>query len=126
MGSLQGTKVGAFFLFMAISVFPAFGQNAATTPNAAAQRAMYPESADGLKSLITDLLTAIKSSDTLKSSQLLTSLDLPNHREWFLKSFGVTEAPTSKPNMSSSQPRLPIGCKRDWKESQNTPRPMSL
>jgi TonB family protein len=93
MGSLRGTKVGAFFLFTAISVFPAFGQDAATTPNDAAQRAVYPESADGLKSLITDLLAAIKSGDTLKSSQLLTSLDPPNHREWFLKSFGLIEAP---------------------------------
>jgi hypothetical protein len=93
MGSLRGTEVGAFFLFTAISVFPAFGQDAATTPNAGAQRTGYPESADGLKSLITDLLAAIKSGDTLKSSQLLASLDLPNHREWFLKSFGVTEAP---------------------------------
>lgn len=93
MGSLRSTELGAFFLFTAMSVFPAFGQDAATPPNAAGQRAVYPESADGLKSLITDLLAAIKSGDTLKSSQLLASLDLPNHREWFLKSFGVTEAP---------------------------------
>jgi hypothetical protein len=71
MGSLRGTEVGAFFLFTAISVFPAFGQDAATTPNAGAQRTGHPESADGLKSLITDLLAAIKSGDTLKSSQLL-------------------------------------------------------
>ncbi|HTG27427.1 MAG TPA: hypothetical protein VK818_04315 [Methylomirabilota bacterium] len=82
MGSLRGTEVGAFFLFTAISVFPAFGQDAATTPNGGAQRTGYPESADGLKSLITDLLAAIKSGDTLKSSQLLASLDLPNHRKW--------------------------------------------
>ena len=79
-------------MFTAISVFPAFGQDAATTPNTAGQRAVYPESADGLKSLITDLRAAIKSGDTLKSSQLLASHDLPNHREWFLKSFGVTQA----------------------------------
>jgi TonB family protein len=93
MNSLRGTEVSAFFLFTAISVFPAFGRDAATTANAAGQRAVYPESADGLKSLITDLLAAIKSRDTRKSSQLLASLDLPNHREWFLRSFGVTEAP---------------------------------
>lgn len=89
MGSLRSTELGAFLLFTAMSVFPAFGQDAAITLNAAAQRAVYPESADGLKSLITDILVAIKSGDAQRSSKLV----IPNHREWFQKSFGASEAP---------------------------------
>jgi TonB family protein len=74
------------------SLLPAFGHHIPTS-NVTPHGAVYPESADGLKSLITDILVAIKSGDAQRSSKLLATLAIPNHREWFQKSFGATEAP---------------------------------
>ncbi|HSY33196.1 MAG TPA: energy transducer TonB [Verrucomicrobiae bacterium] len=73
-------------------MIPAFGHYVPTF-DAAPQGTVYPEAAEGLKSLITDILTAIKFGDSQRSSQLLATLAIPNHREWFQKSFGATEAP---------------------------------
>jgi hypothetical protein len=114
MGSLRGTEVGAFFLFAAISVFPAFGQDAATTPNAAARRAVYPESADGLKSLITDILVSPATRKGVPSflPRSLFQITANGSRN----RLALPKLPASKPNMSISNPNLPIGCKREWKQ----------
>ena len=53
--------------------------------------AAYPESAEGLKNLLQNWFAAIKAGDTAKSSQYLESFAIPNHHEWFEKTFGVTE-----------------------------------
>jgi TonB family protein len=74
------------------SLLLAFGHHIPTS-NVTPHGAVYPESAEGLKSLITDILVAIKSGDAQRSSKLLATLAIPNHREWFQKSFGATEAP---------------------------------
>jgi len=73
-------------------LLPAFGHHISTS-KATPESTVYPESPEGLKSLITDILVAIKSGDAQRSSQLLATLAISNHREWFQKSFGATEAP---------------------------------
>jgi hypothetical protein len=75
----------------AAACFLLFGHHIPTS-NATPQSKVYPESAEGLKSLITNILVAIKSGDAQGNSQLLATLAIPNHREWFQKSFGATEA----------------------------------
>jgi TonB family protein len=71
------------------------GSLARTASLSAAQpataEAAYPESADGLRSLLQDIFAAMKSGDTKKSSQLIANLKLPNHKQWFTQTFGVTE-----------------------------------
>jgi hypothetical protein len=89
MHPLSCARTCAIFFLCACFPFSALAQETAATPPANSQ---YPESEKGLKSLITDILTAMKSGDAQKSAQLLGSLSLPNHNEFFLKSFGAPEA----------------------------------
>lgn len=87
------------FLFGAAIMIPlilaappksALQQTSAAKPQASAIPT-YPESAAGLKSLLQDWFAAIKAGDTAKSAQYLDSLAIPNHREWFVKTFGAAE-----------------------------------
>jgi len=87
----------AFLLLLVIAAPPLVGkpgrraqQGTATRPQAATITA-YPDSAEGLKSLLQDWFAAIKAGDTVKSSQYLESFAIPNHQEWFVKTFGAAE-----------------------------------
>jgi hypothetical protein len=91
MHPLRRSAACAMLLLGSCSLLPAFGHHIPTS-NATPQSTVYPESAEGLKSLITNILVAIKSGDAQGNSQLLATLAIPNHREWFQKSFGATEA----------------------------------
>jgi TonB family protein len=71
----------------------AVAQDVATAPQPDSNSAAYPESADGLKSLLGDILASIKSGDAQRTSQLLAALSVPSHKEWLLKSFGPAEGP---------------------------------
>lgn len=48
----------------------------------------YPDSTDGLKKLISDILAASKAGDKEKVSTLVKSLMLTNHEAWFKQTFG--------------------------------------
>lgn len=60
-------------------------------PAPAETRAAYPESAEGLKNFLQDLMAGIKSGDGQKSSAALASLAIPSNSDWFVKTFGPTE-----------------------------------
>ncbi len=93
---VRGTVVFLFGVVLAIPVILAAPQNDAAQqstepkPQAAAITA-YPESAEGLKSLLQDWFAAIKAGDTAKSTQYLDSFAIPNHQEWFANTFGPVE-----------------------------------
>ena len=53
--------------------------------------AAYPASPDGLKLLIRDVFTAMKSKDDQKVSSYFSSMTLPEHTAWFTETFGPTE-----------------------------------
>jgi hypothetical protein len=91
-----------------LMLLPAFGHHISTS-KATPESTVYPESPEGLKSLITDILVAIKSGDSQRSSQLLATLAIPNHREWFQKSFGATEAPRLEAKYVDLESKAP-----DW------------
>jgi hypothetical protein len=48
----------------------------------------YPESTDGLKKLMSDILDAQKSGDTAKFKSLVKDLELPDAEGWFKNVFG--------------------------------------
>lgn len=48
----------------------------------------YPESIDGLKSLMRDIYTAIEQGDEERVHVLTKSLMLPNHETWYVQVFG--------------------------------------
>ena len=55
-------------------------------------RVGYPESADGLKNFLQDVMASLKSGDQQKSSAALASLAIPAQSDWFVKTFGPMEA----------------------------------
>jgi TonB family protein len=63
----------------------------ATAPKGSASAGAYPESADGLKKLVDDIFVAVKSKDGAKISSYVSGLAIPDHRAWFVQTFGATE-----------------------------------
>src|SRR5437868_5418085 len=51
---------------------------------------VYPETADGLKALLAELM-APKAEDVTKSESLYATLTIPEHKQWFEKTFGSEE-----------------------------------
>lgn len=51
----------------------------------------YAETPDGLKKLVQELFDAEKTGDTKRSSEAYTNLVIPNHSQWFGKTFGQAE-----------------------------------
>ena len=70
----------------------------------AATSASYPDSPQGLKDLLLDWIAAEKAGDTSKTSTFLSTFAIPNHKEWFLKTFGPTEGPRLEAKYVELQP----------------------
>lgn len=51
----------------------------------------YPETPEGLKRLIEDVLVAVRAGDDKRTSDLLQGWILPNHREWFSTVLGAED-----------------------------------
>lgn len=58
------------------------------TTTQASTKGKYPDSTDGLKRLIGDILAATKAGDKEKAATLVKDLMLTNHEAWFKQSFG--------------------------------------
>lgn len=69
----------------------AFMISAQDSPSANGAPGAYPSSPDGLKLLILDVFTAMKSKDDQKASSYFSSMTLPEHTAWFTTTFGPTE-----------------------------------
>jgi hypothetical protein len=54
---------------------------------------IYPDSVQGLESLMTALVKALQDDDATEKSRLLMSLQLPDPRGWFQQVFGAQLAP---------------------------------
>lgn len=48
----------------------------------------YPDTADGLHSLLTDLLVAAKNDDQSKLSSKIVEMEIPDYENWFTRTFG--------------------------------------
>jgi hypothetical protein len=86
MHSLGPLRISVILCFVGCCSLGAFPQGFSSGQPPA--RTTLAEASDGLKSLLQDIFAAIKSGDTQKSSELLDRLSIPNHGEWFLKTFG--------------------------------------
>jgi TonB family protein len=60
-----------------------------TTQSSAADS--YPNTADGLHSLLTDLLAAAKSDDQGKLWSKIAEMEIPNYENWFTHTYGPPE-----------------------------------
>jgi TonB family protein len=73
--------------------------------------AAYPASPDGLKLLIRDIFTAMKSKDDQKVSFYFSSMTLPEHTGWFTETFGLTEGARMDAKYADLLPGLPENLK---------------
>jgi hypothetical protein len=69
--------------------------------------AAYPASPNGLKLLIRDVFTAMKSRDDQEASAYFSSMTLPEHTAWFTKTFGPTEGARMDVKYANLLPGLP-------------------
>jgi TonB family protein len=67
----------------------------------------YPESPDGLKKLIEDIFGAIKSGNNEQVSSYFSSLTMPGHSAWFVKTFGSAEGPRLEAKYEELLPQAP-------------------
>jgi TonB family protein len=66
----------------------------------------YPKSAEGLKSQLEDLFAAVKGGDSARSAAYLENFAIPNHQEWFLKTFGPLEGGRLETKSTQLQPTV--------------------
>ena len=63
-------------------------QETASKPAQVIAAESYPNTADGLHSLLTDLLAAAKSDEEGKLSSKISELEIPNYEKWFTQTYG--------------------------------------
>jgi TonB family protein len=68
-------------------------------------------SPDGLKLLIRDVFTAMKSKDDQQVSSYFSSMTLPEHSAWFSKTFGPTEGARMDAKYADLLPGMPENLK---------------
>jgi len=64
-------------------------QNAGTGTSALARSEVYPNSVDGLRRLLTDMVSATKNDDKSKLWAMITGLEVPSYESWFPQMFGA-------------------------------------
>jgi len=99
-----GVAILVVLFLMLASATSAAAQSATAAPQAAAapNAPAYPESAEGLTSLLEDIFTAEKAQDAAKATQLYDSLTIPDHAQWFASTFGDSEGPRLETKYSAS------------------------
>ncbi len=85
--------LGAAFAFPTILATPPKGasQHRTEAKPRSAGAVKYPESAIGLKNQLQDWFALIKAGDAAKTAQYSESFVIPNHQEWFVRTFGTAE-----------------------------------
>lgn len=81
----------AFLLFCYSTLQCAQSQEPKDSSAASSGASAYPESPDGLTSFIEDMLDAMKSGRTDRTSSYFSNLAIPDHSSWFVKIFGPEE-----------------------------------
>jgi TonB family protein len=96
-------------LLLHISMLPgaALQQPNELPPTTTVSLPSYPESADGLKKFIEDMFGVLKSGDSEKASWYFSSLTIPDHDAWFMKTFGPEEAPQLEAKYQELLPQAP-------------------
>lgn len=90
-----------------LAVATPFRISAQDSSPANAVQSAYPESTDGLKLLIRDVFSAMKSKDDQKTSCYFSSMTLTEHTAWFAKTFGPTEGALLDAKYAELLPSLP-------------------
>ncbi|HZV87289.1 MAG TPA: energy transducer TonB [Candidatus Binatus sp.] len=106
----------AFLILVTPFVIPAQDSSPANASPAA-----DAASPDGLKLLIRDIFTAMKSKDE-KVSSYFSSMALPEHTTWFTKTFGPTEGARMDAKYADLLPGMPEDLKRIFEYARKDDR----
>jgi TonB family protein len=79
-------------------------------------------SPDGLKLLIRDIFTAMKSKDDQRVSSYFSSMTLPEHTIWFTKTFGPAEGARMDAKYADLLPGMPENLKRIFEYARKDDR----
>jgi TonB family protein len=107
----------AFLVFVTPFVVPA--QDSSPASRSPAADAASP---DGLKLLIRDVFTAMKSKDDQKVSSYFSSMTLPEHTAWFTKAFGPTEGARMDASYTDLLPGMPENLKKIFEYARKDDR----
>jgi TonB family protein len=77
----------------------------------------YPDSPDGLKSLLNDVFDAVKSEDSAKYSAYFTNFGIPDGGAWLLQAFGASEGPRLKEKYAQLQPQSASDLKKVFEQA---------
>jgi TonB family protein len=78
----------------------------------------YPDSPEGLKTLIDDILAAVKARRNDRVSELLNNLAIPDYKTWFVKEFGSDEGPRLAGKYQEFAPRLTFEAEKLFNAAQ--------
>jgi TonB family protein len=112
MGRFAVGAALSILLFHVGSLQSAGAQQADETPPTSATLRTYPESPDGLKRLIEDILGVVKSGENEKASSYFSSLAIPDDEAWFLRTFGAAEGPRLEVKYHELLPPAPSHVRR--------------
>ena len=70
---------------------PAQTNNQGPGQSSAAAAAAYPDTPEGLRQLLRDILAAVQAGENQKVDAFVKNLILPEHKAWFVKVFGPLE-----------------------------------
>lgn len=87
------TRLMRIFFFVAAMVSVHTGQAQQTMPVPHAKVTAYPESSDGLRQFLEDIMRAAESRNTPTELILINSLIMPRESTWFTDKFGVAFGP---------------------------------
>jgi TonB family protein len=87
----SGTMAGILLVMLVAGQFSSRRQTAESAAQQMSVQSGYPETGDGLKSLLQDLLLAVVKGDEARSSAIEAGFAIPNHEAWFPKMFGPAE-----------------------------------
>ena len=108
--------VMAFLVLITASMISAQDSPPPSSPTA------YPESPEGLKQLIHDVFSAMKSKDNQRVSSYFSSMALPEHTAWFTKTFGTTEGARMDAKYADLRPGLPESLKKIFEYAKKDDR----
>ena len=100
----------SLLLFISIASLPArFSQEVSTIPKS--QSSAYPNTSEGLRKLIDEILRAIEAKDSTKESELISGLLLPPNSKWLTEEYG----PGFGANLATAYRELEPGLEQEIK-----------
>ena len=88
-----------------------------TAPGSDSRQAVasYPESPDGLKHFVDDIIASVRAGNTEKTSAYFSSLAIPNSGAWFATVFGPEEGRRLEAKYAQLVPQLPDSLNKRFK-----------